>query len=125
MNDKVKDKERELPWVFREEAPAAKAFRAKYDPIPAVYRLFQNTRNPYLKRALATPAAKLELSPSDVQRLFRLLVGQRSYQVGPENTGDPLRRRSLKHPPPPPATAPQFQESRSSSRFQEAPRHSF
>lgn len=111
MNDKVKDKEPELPWVFRDEAPGAKAFRAKYDPIPAVYRLFQNTRNPYLKRALAPPAAKLEHSPSDVQRLFRLLVGQRSYQVGPENTGDPLQRRSLEHPPPPPAAAPKFQDA--------------
>ena len=112
MNDEEKDKGKELPWVFRMAPPAAEAQRAGLDPSGAVYRLFTNTRNPYLKRVLARPAEKLERSPADVQSLFRWLEDERRYRVGPPNAEVPYQRRKLKHAAPPPSLSPKFQEPR-------------
>jgi len=110
MNDEEKDKGKELPWVFRMAPPPVDQLRAGLDPASAVYRLFANTRNPFLKRALAPAAAALERTPQDVQALFRWLEDERRYRVAPPNSTAPYRRRGVDATKPSPPPAPKFQE---------------
>lgn len=96
------DKANRLPWIYRVPAAGAAPSSAGLDPHSAVYRLFRNTRNPYLRRALA-PAAAPERTARERQRLFRLLERHEGYRVSPRNTDWPHRRRSLEHRQPPAA----------------------
>jgi hypothetical protein len=84
----------------------------EFDPSDAIYHLYRQTRNPFVERAIATPARKLERSPADMQRLFRFF-GRRAhdhdrYAVAPANAEAPYARRGLAHPPPPAQPAPAF-----------------
>lgn len=110
MNDEEKDKGKELPWMFRMAPPPVDQLRPGLDPASAGYRLFVNTRNPFLKRALAPPAAALERSPQDVQALFRWLEDERHYRVAPPNSQLPYRRRGIDATKPSPPPVPKFQE---------------
>ncbi|MDH4121102.1 MAG: hypothetical protein OEV94_05295 [Deltaproteobacteria bacterium] len=109
---------RNLPWLFVLEREFQQAYGADYDPYAAVYKLYRNTRNPHLRRALApvpSPGApppeahqgeSPQISPAEPDRqlkLLRLLVGGNQYGVGPVNVAAPYRRRSLSHPLPPPS----------------------
>ena len=96
------DKDKELPWLYRLEPVSAAVGKPDIEPGDAVYRLFKNTRNPFLRRALAPSPQKLEPTATELQSLFRLLVEQRRYRLGPSNDEEPFQRRSLEHPPPPP-----------------------
>lgn len=109
MGEKDKDRNRALPWVFT-ATPAAETAQAGVDPATALYRLHANTRNPFLRRALAPSVRPGPGSATDVQRLFRLLVEQRRYAAGPENVGDPFRRRELEHVRTGPPERPRFQQ---------------
>jgi len=73
-----------------------------FDPSDAIYHLYRQTRNPFLERAIAPSARKLERSPGDLQRLFRFFHRHRRYAVAPGNTEPPFDRRGLEHPTPPP-----------------------
>lgn len=79
-----------------------------FDPNDAIYHLYRQTRNPYLERALAPSARKLERSPGDLQRLFRFFGRHGPYQVAPENARVPFGRRGLEHPSPPPSAAAHY-----------------
>ena len=111
MGENDKDKDQALPWVFTVTPPAGTA-QAGVDPATAVYRLFAYTRNPFLRRVLAPLTKQAGGGTADVQRLFRLLVDRRQYQSGPENVGEPLRRRQLEHIRSGPPEVPRFQEPR-------------
>jgi len=108
--DDHKESKNDSLWMFRREQPSAPAGRGDFDPARAVYQLHRNTRNPYLKRALAPSVPRLERSGTDLARLFRMFSAQRAYEVSPTNTGPAFRRRSLHHPPPPATAAPRYQE---------------
>ena len=110
MTAEDKDKGRELPWVFRKGAPAVASQGADWDPANALYRLFGNTRNPFLQRALAPAPPKLERTAAELQRLFRLLREEQLYRVSPPNTGGPYRRRGLDHVQPAAPVSPKFQD---------------
>jgi hypothetical protein len=112
MNNEEKDKGKRLPWLFRMAPPPVDALRADLDPADAVYRLFSNTRNPFLKRALAPPTGRLDRSPVELQALFRWLEEERRYRVAPPNADTPYRRRRLEHAAPPAPPSPRFQEPR-------------
>jgi hypothetical protein len=103
-----KDEIKKLLWMFREPTPAAKPGEVDLDPVDEIYHLQQNTRNPYLKRAIAPAVRKLERSPEDLQKLVRVFSGQEGYEVTPSNQDTPYLRRSLSHPSPPPAAQPKY-----------------
>lgn len=84
-----------------------------FDPSDEIYHLSRQTRNPYLERTIAPAARKLDRSPEDLHKLFRLLEGREVYRVAPSNTGEPYRRRDLHHPPPPPSIRPGYVKSES------------
>ena len=73
---------------------------ADYDPRRSIYVLYNNTRNPYLKRALAPTQKKIERNPEELSRLFSLLEKTGSYKIASSNTDDPIKRRSLEYPTP-------------------------
>lgn len=103
-----KDEIRKLLWMFRQPAPAAKPAEVDLDPVDEIYHLQQNTRNPYLQRAIAPTARKLERSPEELQKLVRVFSDQEGYEVAPSNQDTPYYRRTLSHPAPPPATQPRY-----------------
>jgi hypothetical protein len=91
----------DLLWMFRHaEGPAPS--EVAFEPSDAIYHLSRQTRNPYLERAIAPPARKLERSPADLQRLFRFFGRHGRYAVAPTNAEPPFDRRSLAYPAPPP-----------------------
>jgi hypothetical protein len=92
-----------LLWMFR-QAAGPQPREVAFDPSDAIYHLYRQTRNPYLERALAPAARKLERSPADLQRLFRFFRRQERYALGPANAEAPYGRRGLPHPAPPPRT---------------------
>jgi hypothetical protein len=96
-----------LLWMFR-QAAGPQSSEIAFDPSDAIYHLYRQTRNPYLERALAPAARKLERTPADLQRLFRFFERQQRYAVTPENAREPFERRGLSHPAPPPASDPSF-----------------
>lgn len=98
-----------LPWTLQRDPPVQKAGGAEFDPTSAVYRLYTNTRNPYLKRAFAPSAERLERSPTELQQLFRFFGAGDNYQVSPTNTATATRKRHLEHPLPAAPPNPQFQ----------------
>jgi hypothetical protein len=110
MTAEDKDKGTDLPWVFRKGAPVAAGQGVDWDPASALYRLFGNTRNPYLQRALAPAPPKLERTASELQRLFRLMQEDQRYRVAPPNTEEPYRRRRLDHAMPAAPVSPKFQD---------------
>ena len=83
---------------------------AEVDPATAIYRLFANTSNPFLRRAIAPKPERAGRSDGEVADLARMLSSQRLYHVGPSNQGTPFRRRQLTHPKPPPAREPRYLE---------------
>jgi hypothetical protein len=97
-----------LLWMFSYDATGAQLREVEFDPSDAIYHLYRHTRNPFLERALAPATRKLERTPAELNGLFRFLDHWRRYQVAPENDGEPFARRTLQHPPPPPATQPAY-----------------
>lgn len=77
-------------WMFRRAPRAEKPGAADYDADQAVYRLYRNTRNPYLQRVLAPSVPRLERSTHELARLFRLMAAQRRYRVSPEQRGSAI-----------------------------------
>jgi hypothetical protein len=91
----------DLLWMFR-HAEGPQPREVAFDPSDAIYHLYRQTRNPYLERAIAPSARKLERSPADLQRLFRFFQRQGRYALAPANAGAPFDKRGLEHPAPPP-----------------------
>jgi hypothetical protein len=91
---------RDLLWMFR-QVQAPQPSEIAFDPSDAIYHLYRQTRNPYLERAIAPPARKLERSPADLQRLFRFLDDAEAYTLAVDNVEPPYTRRGLPHPQPP------------------------
>jgi len=100
MTAEDKEKGRELPWVFRKAVPIAAGQAADWDPSGTLYRLFANTRNPFLQRLLAPAPPKLERGAGELARLFRILDSEQRYRIAPPNVEDAHRRRHLEHPAP-------------------------
>lgn len=109
MSDEKEKKN--LPWLFRGQPPAGESGAVEFDPADALYILRKNTRNPYLKRAIAPTAPKAESSPADRASLLKVLDIEGGYGVEPANSNRPYTQRTMKHPPPPPATEPRYQET--------------
>ncbi len=105
-----KDEIRKRLWMFRESPPAPEPGEVDVDPVDEIYHLQKNTRNPYLKRAIAPATRKLERSPEELRKLVRVFGGQTSYEVGAGNRDTPYLRRGLKHDAPPPAARPSYLE---------------
>lgn len=105
-----KDPPEKALWMFRGKAAAPETGTVDFDPVDAIYHLRKNTRNPYLKRAIAPAAAKTERSPADLTRLLGVMTGPAEYRAGPANRHEPFSRRSLHHPAPPPAAKKGYQE---------------
>jgi hypothetical protein len=75
-----------------------------------LYTLFKNTRNPFLRRAVAPGPAAGDRSAHELARLVQFLGDRQSYAAAPVNRADPYRRRQLQHPAPAPTLNPRFQE---------------
>lgn len=97
-----------LLWMFRRSGAGLGS--AEADPDNAIYRLFKNTRNPFVQRAIAPRPVKTERTPQELASLAGMLRTQRIYRVGPGGDTTPFRRRDLKHPPPGPAREPRYME---------------
>ncbi|MDH5751079.1 MAG: hypothetical protein OEZ59_01505 [Deltaproteobacteria bacterium] len=95
-------------WIFMHNATAKAPKEVAFDRADAIYHLYRKTNNPFLKRAIAPPAKKLDRSQEDLSNLFRFLKGHPHYQVAPVNTEEPFTRRKLSHPPPPPVLKPEY-----------------
>jgi hypothetical protein len=83
---------------------------AETDPANAIYRLFKNTRNPFVQRAIAPQPEKADRTERELTDLSRMLAAQQLYHVGPANQATPFRRRQLKHPEPPPSHEQRYLE---------------
>ena len=97
-----------LLWMFRIDAKGARLEEVEFDPSDPIYHLHKHTRNPFLERTIAPTATKLKRSPDDLRNLFRFVEGYDGYRVAPSNDEPPFKRRTLKHPPPPPAPHPAY-----------------
>ncbi len=97
-----------LLWMFR-RSPSVQG-TAEADPANAIYRLFKNTRNPFVQRAIAPRPEKADRSERELADLSRMLSAERLYHVGPANQAVPFQRRQLKHPEPPPSRDPRYLE---------------
>ncbi len=110
------DTHRGLLWMFRRTAPEEGG--AALDPSGSLYTLFKNTRNPYLKRAIAPETqasgktAGAGRSEGELSRLVQFFADPKRYQVAPKNLGEPFQRRQLKHPPPAPGSKGTYAEAR-------------
>jgi hypothetical protein len=105
------ESQRGLLWRFQRTTggqPARGA--ADVDPATAIYRLFANTHNPFVQRAIAPRPERADRSEGELADLSRMLSSQRLYHVGPSNENKPFRRRQLAHPKPPPVRAPRYLE---------------
>jgi hypothetical protein len=100
------DRSQGLLWMFRR--PVQGRGTAEIDPANAIYRLFKNTQNPFVQRAIAPQPEKADRTEGEVSDLARMLASQHIYGVGPANREAPYRRRQLKHPEPPPTTEPRY-----------------
>ena len=98
-----------LPWLLRRFVAETRPGTAQLDRASTMYRLYSNTRNPFLKRAIAPAAPKLERTPQELSGLFHFLQAEPSYRVAPANEAPGYLRRTLKHPPPVPPPHPTFQ----------------
>lgn len=83
---------------------------AEVDPANAIYRLFKNTRNPFVQRAIAPQPQRTNRSEREMSDLASMLDARHTYKVGAANTSTPFRRRQLKHPEPPPTPEPRYLE---------------
>ena len=101
-----------LPWLLRRGRVEPHVPGPDLDPAGAVYRLFKNTRNPFVRRVLAPAPSRLTRSSSDLQQLFRFFREDLGYEVSPSNAASATTRRSLQHPAPTPPARPQFQTPR-------------
>jgi hypothetical protein len=97
----------DLFWMFR-QVQGPRPREIAFDSSDAIYHLYRQTRNPYLERAIAPSARKLERSPGDLQRLFRFFAHWDRYAVAPANVEPPHARRGLQHPPPPEAAGAHY-----------------
>jgi len=104
------DASRGLLWMFRRAPAEGESGGATLDPSGSLYTLFKNTRNPFLKRAIAPAPAAGGRSAGELARLVRFLGDRKHYEAAPANRDEPYRRRQLRHPPLPPARNPRFQE---------------
>ncbi len=102
---------KKLLWMFKNQPPGEPSGEVEFDPVDAIYLLQKNTRNPYLKRAIAPTARKLERSEDEMERLAKVISGESGYGIGPSNANVPFAKRSLDHPPPPPNPRPRFQDT--------------
>jgi hypothetical protein len=101
---------RGLLWMFRHAPADGESGSASLDSAGSLYTLFKNTRNPFLKRAIAPgPQAKVR-SGGELAQLVQFLGEGQPYLAAPANQADPYRRRQLRHAAPPAARNPQFQE---------------
>lgn len=94
------DRSQGLLWMFRRSA--AGQGTPEVDPANAIYRLFKNTQNPFVQRAIAPQPVKTDRSEEELADLSRMLATQHTYGVGPANQAAPFKRRQLHHPAPPP-----------------------
>jgi hypothetical protein len=97
-----------LLWMFRRSGAGRGS--AEADPDNAIYRLFKNTRNPFVQRAIAPGPVKAKRTSQELAGLAGMLESQRIYRVGPQGEAAPFRRRALKHPPPEPSREPRYLE---------------
>lgn len=98
-----------LPWLLRRVVAENRPGAARLDQSGAMYRLYTNTRNPFLKRAIAPAASKLERSPQELAGLFHFLRAEPLYRVAPGNETSAHLRRTLEHPAPVAPPHPRFQ----------------
>jgi hypothetical protein len=101
---------RGLLWMFRRAPADGEAGSASLDPSGSLYTLFKNTRNPFLKRAIAPGPQATGRSAGELALLVRFLGDGQPYVAAPLNRADPYRRRQLRHAAPPPVRNPRFQE---------------
>ncbi len=102
------DKNHGLLWMFTHQPVGKASKEVAFDPDDAIYHLYRQTKNPYLERTLAPSTRKLERSPEDLQKLFRLLRDHHSYEVSHANERAPHQRRKLSHPAPPKQVRPEY-----------------
>ncbi len=88
--------------MFKQDATPPSLKEIEFDPADVIYHLYRKSRNPFVKRAVAPPARKLERPAGELARLFRFFERSKRYVVEPVNTEEPYSRRRLQHPPPPP-----------------------
>ena len=101
---------RGMLWMFRHGPAEAESGSASLDPSGSLYTLFKNTRNPFLKRAIAPGPKAKGRSGGELDLLVRFLGEGQPYVAAPVNRADPYSRRQLRHGAPPPARNPQYQE---------------
>ena len=99
---------KKLLWMFRLHPPEAEPGEVRVDPVDAIYHLQKNTRNPYLKRAIAPLTQKREDAAEPGKSRVRKSAALPAYEVSPANLDAPFLRRSLTHPAPPPATKREY-----------------
>ena len=99
-----------LLWMFRDRAPAAEPGPVRLDAVQETYHPEKNSRNPYLKRAIAPAAVGREETGEKGKAEVRMLSGQEGYQVTPSNRDTPFFRRNLEHPAPPPVAGARYLE---------------
>ena len=94
--------------MFAYSSDGAAPREVAFGPNDAIYHLYRQTRNPYLERAIAPAAKKLERSKEDLHKLFRLIRTHQQYGISPVNTRLPYHKRDLSHPAPPKSIRPKF-----------------
>lgn len=96
----TQDKNHGLLWMltFKPHEPLPR--EAAFDPDDAIYHLSRKTRNPFLERAITPTAKKLDRTPEELHKLFRVIRDNSQYDVSPTNTAQPYKRRDLPHPAP-------------------------
>jgi hypothetical protein len=108
----AQDDKRGVLWMFerRPRDGAERPGNGLADPDADLYRMFKNTRNPFLQRAIVPTAPRTERSERELSTLAGMLATGQPYHVGPANRAQPFQRRQLKHAPPPPAADTRYQE---------------
>ena len=87
-------------WMFRIDAKSPSPREVSLEPRDEIYKLYRQTENPFLRRAISPGAKKLKRTPEDLQRLLEFFQMGKFYHIRPAHVGDPMRRRSLEHPAP-------------------------
>ena len=94
--------------MFRHKRETPSPREINFSPDDPIYQLYRQTRNPFLERAIAPPAKKLERSGKELKNLIRFFQDRKGYHVSPVNTASPHSRRYLQHPPPPDTHSPKY-----------------
>ena len=98
-------------WMFRDTPPEPEKSPVEFDPYDPIYQLQKNTRNPYLKRAIAPGAKISEQSAADLNRLLHVFPDEGGYEISPTNRKAPFSRRLINHPKPPPTSGHPYQKT--------------